>query len=179
MFWSYVDGYFADQFWDMTTSIFIKMWLRGLIGDIVKLMTKGFISFSLPKMTLNNLFPITNFKSTMAISPGIHFIGRTLAHVFLSCLVTWAILFSISDRLGSISKPSLFLLSITLYLLGVFVAKPLVDDHRNSRMAKALGATLPPRVDRGVLKKSRENFETGYPGEFGGFLIWRKLKLVL
>lgn len=115
----------------------------------------------------------------MAISPGIHFIGRTLAHVFLSCLVTWAILFSISDRLGSISKSSLFLLSITLYLLGVFVAKPLVDDHRNSRMAKALGATLPPRVDRGVLKKSIENFETGYPGEFGGFLIWRKLKLVL
>ena len=115
----------------------------------------------------------------MTISPGIHFIGRTLAHAFLPCLVTYAILFSISDRLGTISKSSLFLLSITLYLLGIFVAKPLVDGHRKSRMAKALGAELPPRVDREVSKKSRENFETSYPGDFGGFLIWRKLKLVL
>ena len=114
----------------------------------------------------------------MTISPGIHFIGRTLAHAFLPCLVTYAILFSISDRLGTISKSSLFLLSITLYLLGVFVAKPLVDDQRNSKTAKALGAVLPPRVDREVLKKSRKSFETDYPGDFGDFLIWRELKLI-
>jgi len=108
----------------------------------------------------------------MAISPGIHFIGRSLAHVFLSCLVTFAILFSISDQLGIISKSSLFLLNIALYLLGVFVAKPLVDDYRSSRTAKALGAKLPPRINLGavkVLKKIRESFETGYPGDFGDF----------
>lgn len=106
-----------------------------------------------------------------------------MARVFLFCLVTSTILFHISGRLDiCVSKPSLFLLSIILYLLGVFVAKPLVDDHWDLRTAKALGAKLPPPVNLGLvkgLKKTKENFETGYPGGFSDFHYWRKFKLTL
>ena len=120
----------------------------------------------------------------MEISPGIHFVTQTLARVLLSCLVTFAILFSISNRLGIIcvSKSLLFFLSITLYLVCIFFVKPLVDDHRNSRTAKALGAKLSPRIGLGlveVLKTTRDNFETGYPGEFDDFHYWRRLRVVL
>jgi len=115
----------------------------------------------------------------MEISPGIRFATQTLARVLLSCFVTFAIFFSILNRLGivCVSKSLLFFLSITLYLLCIFFVKPLVEDSRNSRTAKALGAKLPPRIALGlveVLKKTRDNFETGYPGEFDGFLYWRR-----
>jgi len=119
----------------------------------------------------------------MEISPGIRFAGQALTRILLSCLVTFAILFSITDRLGviCISKSLLFFSSIILYLLCVFFAKPLVDDCRSWKKAKALGAKLPPRIALGlieVLKKTKQNFETGYPGEFDDFNYWRRKELV-
>jgi len=115
----------------------------------------------------------------MEISPGIRFATQTLARVLFSCFVTFTILLSILNRLGIvyISKSLLFLWSIALYLLCIFFAKPLVEDRRNSRTAKVMGAKLPPRIALGlveVLKKTRENFKTGYPGEFDDFRYWRR-----
>jgi len=113
----------------------------------------------------------------MGTLPAFRLIGQTMA----SCLVTFAILFAITDRLGIICLPKLlvFVMSIALYLLCIFLVKPLFDDYRNSRMAKSLGAKLPPRIDLGLVEVLRKTIRMGYPGKFDDLYYRIKLKLAL
>ncbi|KAF5354751.1 hypothetical protein D9756_005648 [Leucocoprinus leucothites] len=105
----------------------------------------------------------------MGISPGVRFIGHSLAQFLLPCLIAFGSLTVITDRLAvSLPKPILVLLSAAPRLLYLFV-KPSIDNRRNSKTARTLGASLPPHIDiksADVTRRAVENFKTGYPVEF-------------
>ncbi|KAF9444176.1 cytochrome P450 monooxygenase pc-3 [Macrolepiota fuliginosa MF-IS2] len=111
----------------------------------------------------------------MVVSPGFDFVGRTLARLVLPCVVAYGTLTVICDLLASTAPQwALVLFSVAPRLLYFFLG-PLLEDHRNSRDAKARSAVLPPHIDVKPLEASRrviENFKSGYPVEL--FFEWSK-----
>ncbi|KAJ3573840.1 hypothetical protein NP233_g2179 [Leucocoprinus birnbaumii] len=104
----------------------------------------------------------------MGISPGFVFIGRSLAQFLLPCVITFGTLVVITDRLAiSFPRPIFVLFSVIPRLTYLFV-KPSIDNRRNSKTAKTLGAILPPHIDvrsSEVASKLVANLKTGYPVE--------------
>lgn len=104
----------------------------------------------------------------MTISPGLDFIGRSLAHLLFPCIVAYGMLTVICDLLA-LTAPSWVLVFLSLVpRLLYFLLKPFLNDRNNSRDAKAHGAVLPPHIGVNSVEASKqfiENFKSGYPGQ--------------
>lgn len=110
---------------------------------------------------------LIQIPESMLLSPGLEFIGQSLAYLLLPCVIIFGSLTVLCDFLA-LPIPRWALVIGTLFSrLAYLRLKPSLENRKNAKNAKAFGAVLPPHIHDGQLEainKVMENFKSGYPG---------------
>jgi hypothetical protein len=105
----------------------------------------------------------------LLITPGIDFIVRGLVDFLLPCAAVYPTLAIGSSRLLGLEIPKWILLVSSVGLrVGFIVARPWINEYKNSRAARAHGAALAFHVKENhfeLVKTLIHEIDDGYPGE--------------